>query len=96
MKTTIKKFIETVNEMAEIASDLDEPRIAIHGIILVQSEIEKTLKPLLDGVDNRCDELGHNMYSVYSLNNFHNNGKSAFGLNKCSRCGHQDEWQYDF
>jgi hypothetical protein len=42
-------------------------------------------------IHERCKEIGHNMYSVYSLNN----DRSSFGLNKCSLCGHEESWQYD-
>jgi hypothetical protein len=45
---------------------------------------------------NKCIKHGHNMQHVYSLNNFDRGGSSAFGENKCSRCGHKEEWQYDF
>lgn len=42
-----------------------------------------------------CDLMGHNMYSQYSINNFHDGGISSWGVNKCSRCDHEDHWQYD-
>jgi len=41
-----------------------------------------------------CAILGHNYYTVV-LNNFHNYGKSYFGVYHCQRCGHEESWQYD-
>jgi len=38
-----------------------------------------------------CKINGHAMYSVYKLENI----ASHFGLNKCSRCGYEEEWQFD-
>ena len=46
--------------------------------------------------EQRCEKDGHNMFQVYHLNNFDRGGSSHWGLNKCSRCGHEDHWQYDF
>ncbi len=46
--------------------------------------------------EDRCKEEGHNMFQVYHLNNFDMGGSSHWGLNKCSRCGHEEPWQYDF
>lgn len=43
-----------------------------------------------------CKLYGHAMYSVYSINNMANGNSSFFGLNKCSRCGYEEPWQYDF
>jgi hypothetical protein len=44
-----------------------------------------------------CEIEGHNMYAVYNLSReFNGSKRSAFGLNKCSRCGLEDHWQYDF
>lgn len=43
-----------------------------------------------------CKREGHKMYKVYALNNFDRGGSSHWGLNKCSRCGFEDHWQYDF
>lgn len=39
-----------------------------------------------------CYNAGHNMFSVYI---FHNH-QSSWGKHKCSRCGYEEEWQYDF
>lgn len=38
-----------------------------------------------------CFRHGHAMYPVYSLQN----EKIAYGLNKCSRCDHQDPWEVE-
>lgn len=43
-----------------------------------------------------CKLHGHAMYSVYSINNTANGNSIFFGLNKCSRCGYEEPWQYDF
>ena len=32
------------------------------------------------------------MFSLYKLQN----ERSAWGRHKCSRCGHEEDWQYDF
>lgn len=40
-----------------------------------------------------CFKLGHNMQPVYGV--LHNH-QSCWGLNKCSRCGYEEDWQYDF
>lgn len=42
-----------------------------------------------------CEREGHVMYNVYQLDNFDIGGRSYWGLNKCSRCGHEEPWQYD-
>lgn len=42
-----------------------------------------------------CDLMGHQMFSVFALNNFDSGGRSSFGQNKCSRCGFTEDWQYD-
>jgi|DEB19_MinimDraft_2_1074335.scaffolds.fasta_scaffold12287_2 hypothetical protein len=39
-----------------------------------------------------CFEMGHAMYEQFV---FHNH-KSSWGSHKCSRCGYDESWQYDF
>lgn len=51
----------------------------------------KGLFPLLQGA-HMCSERGHNMFLVWSKDN----EKSIFGVHKCSRCGYEYEFQYDF
>ena len=43
-----------------------------------------------------CVLHGHSMFSVYNISNRDRGGQSDWGLNKCSRCGHEEPWQYDF
>lgn len=42
-----------------------------------------------------CKVHGHVMYPVYKLDNTANGHTSHFGQNKCSRCGYEEDWQYD-
>ncbi len=41
--------------------------------------------------DHQCFELGHNMYLMAQRDN----GRSLYGIHKCSRCGHEEHFQYD-
>jgi hypothetical protein len=43
------------------------------------------------GVLHICFDKGHSMFSVYTTQN----SRSQWGLNKWSRCGWEDHWQYD-
>lgn len=43
-----------------------------------------------------CFSAGHNMFSLYALNNLDRGGSSYWGSHKCSRCGYVEDWQYDF
>lgn len=67
--------------------------------LLLESEMDKICSPanVKDGVlpldpAHICFKHGHAMYSVYSFTHI----RFANGMNKCSRCGHEEEWQYDF
>jgi len=45
-----------------------------------------------------CFIFGHNMHSLYSLNNAEIMGgvaRSSWGMHKCFRCGLEEHWQYD-
>ncbi len=39
-----------------------------------------------------CFDKGHAMYERFT---FHNH-QSSWGQHKCSRCGYEEDWQYDF
>ena len=51
--------------------------------------------------DSRSDEVGNcdhagAMYLKYKIHRPDVNGHEIwFGVNKCSRCGYEEEWQYD-
>jgi hypothetical protein len=38
-----------------------------------------------------CALFGHSMFSVYTMDN----GHSSWGCHKCTRCEHEEDWQYD-
>jgi len=69
-------------------------------------ELKKELQPLLPqahvsdqlpcGEVDLCKERGHTMYPVYQLSNIDMGGRSSWGKNKCSRCGFEEDWQYDY
>lgn len=64
--------------------DKDAARaMAISGAVV--EGLAKIMKP------EPCDHAGC-MYQRYT----HQNERSAFGMMVCSRCGYEDEWQYDF
>ncbi len=56
---------------------------------LIKEYAKKVCKEQLQ---DRCKKHGHNMYSVYIMNN----SRSHWGQHRCSRCGYEEEWQYDF
>lgn len=39
-----------------------------------------------------CFDKGHSYFIVTTIDN----GKSVYGHYKCSRCGHEDSYQYDY
>lgn len=39
-----------------------------------------------------CFDKGHAMIPIYTLHNH----QSSYGRNKCSRCGYEEDWQYDY
>lgn len=39
-----------------------------------------------------CFEAGHNMFLVTEIDD----GRSKIGFHKCSRCGHEEHFQYDY
>lgn len=46
-----------------------------------------------------CYIFGHNMFSIYSLNNkesFNGQPRSAWRKHKCSRCNYEEDWHFDF
>lgn len=45
-------------------------------------------------IDKRhiCFDSGHNMYLLTEIDN----GYSKYGTHKCSRCGFEDHFQYDY
>lgn len=43
-----------------------------------------------------CFPTGHAMFEVFRFENTANGGKSSWGQHKCSRCGYEEDWQYDF
>lgn len=61
---------------------------------MTQKEYEKNQEYGNAPLDSKhiCFERGHSMYPVYRMQN----DQSEWGLNRCSRCGWEDHWQYDF
>lgn len=41
--------------------------------------------------DHICFDKGHSMYPVFTFHNL----LSSYGQNKCTRCGYEEDWQYD-
>ena len=55
------------------------------------------VKPVVSGElpltkDHICFDKGHAYFIVTSIDN----GSSVYGHYKCSRCGHEDNYQYDY
>lgn len=58
---------------------------------MTQKTIQEEGKPPLDK-GHICFERGHTMYEVFTFHNY----QSSYGQHKCSRCGYEEDWQYDF
>lgn len=71
--------------------------VPISSIFLFVNMDPKPPKKAITGklpLDKRhmCFKLGHNMFKLYERDN----GRSIFGTHKCSRCGHEEDFQYDY
>lgn len=58
-------------------------------MVKMKEEIDGTM-PLKK--EHICFDKGHNMFLVVETDN----GRSKFGYHKCSRCGYEEHWQYDY
>ena len=77
----------------------DKPKIDIEVLKKVVLSINNSWQ---ESVINRhkrinqakCFEVGHDMYSVYSLVKKENDLDVDLGLHKCMRCGKEETWKY--
>jgi len=73
-------------------------RAIVQAVLAVPKMSEKKnvsgKPPLSEG--HICFERGHAMYEVFKFKNAANGHSSEWGQHKCSRCGYEENWQYDF
>lgn len=86
LQERISSYNETVSDFSKIRFTSKELGIFTGGMEEYASQFHPSPK------ENECR---HNMFSVYSLNNFDSGGKSSWGLHKCAQCGKEESWQYD-
>lgn len=78
----------------------DAPNIVLAMIKFAKYSVDvfsETIGKPIDGKlplskNHICFDKGHNMYLVVELDN----GRSKYGHHKCSRCGHEEHFQYDY
>lgn len=86
----MKTAEELYNESAFKANNPNLPDHDKRDVIFLLNQCVSQFHP--SPKENECR---HNMFSVYSLNNFDSGGKSSWGLHKCAQCGKEESWQYD-
>ena len=70
------------------------PQTVLPGTKMSEKKNVSGKPPLSEG--HICFERGHSMYEVFKFKNAANGHSSEWGQHKCSRCGYEENWQYDF
>lgn len=83
-------------------SDHESPDKAAERMMQLNSGITtaKNNKNNTDGSlplspDHICFDKGHAMYLLFDITQEVNGSKMIFGAHKCSRCGHEENFQFD-
>jgi len=77
----------------DLKSD-EQMRTVLPGTKMSEKKNVSGKPPLSEG--HICFERGHAMYEVFKFKNAANGHSSEWGQHKCSRCGYEENWQYDF